>query len=261
MTNTGYEKEGVTRATIGAGEVVVGGENIEDVSANTTGTTDYSTLNRDAFNVQLITKDLTTGALDFNTTLDNRVLTLALGDTNGIESIVYELERLPHNFDVTIAGVMTDVGIIYGIAGMLIDPIHARLEFTDQSVRFKGSKLGIGDSAITLGNTQIYFWDAIPDQVRSPYETEITKIKLILGYHEDAHIPQWQDGGATMIYNYLTQWDSIPVYDSNDVLRTYTNPLDKAANNQAILRMKQEGIYDAVQKCQDGQRFSGGQCR
>ena len=72
LTNTGYESEGVTRATIGAGNIT-----IKDG-------TSLAELNRDINNVSETTKDLVTGALNGSFSIDNRMLT---PNTNGWRNI------------------------------------------------------------------------------------------------------------------------------------------------------------------------------
>lgn len=65
VTDTGYEKEGITRATIGSGEITyLDGSSVE-----------LASLNRDIGSIQSITKDMVTGALDASVTVDNRIFT------------------------------------------------------------------------------------------------------------------------------------------------------------------------------------------
>jgi filamentous hemagglutinin len=65
MTNTGSEKEGMTYATIGKGSITVGGVELEDDDNMLAG------LNRDIDNVQELTKNELTGALDANLTINH----------------------------------------------------------------------------------------------------------------------------------------------------------------------------------------------
>ncbi|MCM1323356.1 MAG: hemagglutinin repeat-containing protein [Acetobacter sp.] len=85
IKDTGYEKEGVTHATIGKG-------NIEVADGS-----DISGINRDITNVEEITKDQITGALDATVTLDNRVLGLVVGNTDGVKDIAKDFADLPEN--------------------------------------------------------------------------------------------------------------------------------------------------------------------
>ncbi|WP_231908912.1 hemagglutinin repeat-containing protein [Marinomonas sp. TW1] len=63
----GAEKEQTTKATIGLGNVTVGGTNIDEQAQ-------FADLNRDITNSQEITKDVERGGLDANLTVDNRML-------------------------------------------------------------------------------------------------------------------------------------------------------------------------------------------
>ena len=77
MTDTGDEKEQITRATIGSGTIEI---------ANGSGTD----INREVSRQQEVTKDLVTGALDANITIDNRIFT-----EEGRKSILEDLKNLP----------------------------------------------------------------------------------------------------------------------------------------------------------------------
>lgn len=68
LKHTGNDKEQITRATIGAGVIEVGGK-VADA--------ELSGLNRDTDMAQEITKDITTGTLDATASIDNRVFTSA----------------------------------------------------------------------------------------------------------------------------------------------------------------------------------------
>jgi hypothetical protein len=65
VTHEGHESEGITRATIGFGTIIIDGKE----------QTDIASLNRDVATVQEITRDIITGALDINLTVDHRVFT------------------------------------------------------------------------------------------------------------------------------------------------------------------------------------------
>ena len=54
LKDTGHDREQITRATIGDGEIIVGGVSNPELDG----------LNRDTSKAQEITKDMTTGALD-----------------------------------------------------------------------------------------------------------------------------------------------------------------------------------------------------
>ena len=67
LKDTGHDRKQITRATIGAGVIEVGGKVADDA--------ELSGLNRDTTKAQEITKDMTTGALDATVTIDNCVFT------------------------------------------------------------------------------------------------------------------------------------------------------------------------------------------
>ncbi|KGD65390.1 hemagglutinin/hemolysin-related protein [Alcanivorax nanhaiticus] len=69
LQDTGHQMEGETLATIGAGNVSVGGVSLDDHA-------DYADLNRDIHASQVVTLDQQTGALDASVTVDNRVVGL-----------------------------------------------------------------------------------------------------------------------------------------------------------------------------------------
>ena len=67
LKDTGHDREQITRATIGAGVIEVGGKVADDA--------ELAGLNRDTTKAQEITKDMTTGVLDSTVTIDKRVFT------------------------------------------------------------------------------------------------------------------------------------------------------------------------------------------
>ena len=86
LTHTGQEREQITRATIGLGNITIG---------NNTQTNDselLAGLNRNVNNSQEITKDIITGALDGSMTIDNRVFT-----SDGRSEIANNFVNLPSN--------------------------------------------------------------------------------------------------------------------------------------------------------------------
>jgi hypothetical protein len=62
--STGSDAEQTTRATIGMGNITVGGESNPELAG----------LNRDVDNAQEVTRDMITGALDASVTVDNRII-------------------------------------------------------------------------------------------------------------------------------------------------------------------------------------------
>ena len=86
LKDTGHDREQITRATIGAGVIEVGGKVADDA--------ELSGLNRDTSRAQEITKDLTTGALDATASIDNRVFT-----SEGRAEIAREHKELAKNLN------------------------------------------------------------------------------------------------------------------------------------------------------------------
>ena len=94
MKDKGSEREQITRATIGRGNITVGGESNPDLEG----------LNRDVSVSQEITKDKITGALDGSMTIDNRVFS-----GEGWRSIIEDHENLVGNTIKTLAGITNTV--------------------------------------------------------------------------------------------------------------------------------------------------------
>ncbi len=82
LKHLGNDKEQITRATIGDGEIIVGGVSNPELDG----------LNRDTTKAQEITKDITTGTLDATASIDNRVFT-----SEGRAEIAREHEGLGEN--------------------------------------------------------------------------------------------------------------------------------------------------------------------
>lgn len=84
-TNNSFQREQITKATIGQGNIIIGAalsfDSAGNIIASTGGTlnnaTILSALNRDITNSQTIIKDQITGALDIETTIDNRLFVAA----------------------------------------------------------------------------------------------------------------------------------------------------------------------------------------
>ncbi len=93
LKNKGYEKEGVTKATIGQG-------NIEVADGS-----DISGINRDIDNMDVITKDQITGALDATVTIDNRMFT-----EEGRKEIVDDISNMGENAAQTAKNTAIDAG-------------------------------------------------------------------------------------------------------------------------------------------------------
>ncbi|MGN0929702.1 MAG: hemagglutinin repeat-containing protein [Alphaproteobacteria bacterium] len=94
MRDKGSEKEQITHATIGSGNITVGGKTNSDLEG----------LNRDVSKAQEITKDKITGALDGSMTIDNRVFS-----GEGWRSIIEDHTNLVGNTIKMAAGITNTV--------------------------------------------------------------------------------------------------------------------------------------------------------
>ena len=106
LTHTGQEKEQITRATIGLGNITI---------ANNS---DISNLNRDVDNSQEITKDIITGALNGSMTIDNRVFT-----SDGRSSIANDFKNLPDNAIIATEGALSDAKLIFDTSADILGAI------------------------------------------------------------------------------------------------------------------------------------------
>jgi hypothetical protein len=95
LSNEGYEKEQVTRATIGNGAI-----NITDTANQVQ---DVALLNRDTTKAQEITKDTITGALNVSATIDNRLIAAAFGSKGAQDSLAKTITGAPENLKETTA--------------------------------------------------------------------------------------------------------------------------------------------------------------
>jgi filamentous hemagglutinin family protein len=113
LQNTGRKMEGETRATIGGGNVVVGGQSLHDHK-------DFTTLNRNVNEAQVVILDQQTGALDASVTIENRMLS-----ETGRADIVGQHKNLKNNIKATTGGALGDAARIAVVAASLIQPTQA----------------------------------------------------------------------------------------------------------------------------------------
>lgn len=104
-THTGSNTEQTTHATIGAGNITVGGDTNPELAG----------LNRDTDKVQEITKDEITGSLDSNVTVDNRVFS-----ESGRKEISDQHEHFTDNVVMAGAGA---IGTVEGAAKFVGDAV------------------------------------------------------------------------------------------------------------------------------------------
>ena len=237
LKHTGNDKEQITRATIGAGVIEVGGKVADDA--------ELSGLNRDTTKAQEITKDMTTGALDTTANIDNRVFT-----SEGRNSIVNEHKDLKENTIMTLkdmsVAAITTIGLLWGgieyaysyilneeKPNIIIDNEKNKIMFTKNI--FASNILGV-DGAITLGNIQLYYNKNNPYKIVAPYSTTDYGF-MPLEYHEDAHINQWhRDGALKFIWNWLQNGGA-----------SMHNSYEREASLEGMNRLKDEGVYHIIQ--------------
>ena len=107
MANNGYEKEQITRATIGSGIINI-------TNNNNNQTQDITSLNRDINKNQEITKDTITGALNIQTTIDNRIIGAIIGNEGAQDSLVKTITNAPGNTFETAKQLSDLTGMIPG---------------------------------------------------------------------------------------------------------------------------------------------------
>lgn len=105
LKKTGQEVEQTTRATVGLGNITVGGDSNSDLTG----------LNRDTNKAQEITRDMTTGVLDGSVTVDNRIFS-----SNGLADIANQHEKLGEN---TAKAALGASGTIVNTGRTVIDTI------------------------------------------------------------------------------------------------------------------------------------------
>ena len=170
LKNKGYEKEGVTKATIGQG-------NIETADGS-----DISGINRDIDNASTITRDQITGALD-----GKLMLTGSWADT---------IWTSPNSA----------LGLAWGVAGM---PFGAEMHYDSEkgSIYFTNNPLGLGNSAMTLGEVVNYYNQYKPYMEHySPYNRDVY---INVREHENTHVDQARELGPLYLPVYGASWTSI----------------------------------------------------
>ena len=152
MTDKGSTTEQTTHATIGAGNITVGGDTNPELAG----------LNRDVDNSQEITRDEITGALDGSVTVDNRVFT-----ESGRDQIADQHENLVDNIEQTLKDAWnlpnTLMGAAWGLAGMTVsDNVTHYYDDENRVHIFENNPLGVKGTAGTLGNV-INFMEGASD--------------------------------------------------------------------------------------------------
>lgn len=215
ITDNGYEKEGVTHATIGKGniEVADGG--------------DISDINRDINKTETITKDQVTGALDVDLTINHSIV------TDGPQKLVDDIADYPENLygasdKLALLGVNA-AGAGYAGIGLLTNPFGSNIYYKDGVYHITGNLLGIDTAAITLGNIAIYFGKANPNDFGGSY----LGIPVFKGFHEAAHAGQWNEMGA---FGFIDTW----IQGGGP---TPQNPIESSADRDAFQKTLKYGKY------------------
>ena len=233
MTNTGQEREQITHATIGNGNITIANTEYDNNNQPLTptplpqGARDIlAGLNRDVNNSQEITKDLITGALDGSMTIDNRVLW-----------------QLPNN----ILGAANTAANI--LAGYLTGK-PVKIQIGEKGIEIIGGRLGGGGftpgygSAVTLGYFEVYYGDEMPNDVRRLYRSQD---KIVVGYHEDGHIDQQKKYGPLFLPLYLGSGGWWKNYVGKCGKKFCTDNeasfFERDANQKARDTMKKRNIY------------------
>ncbi|MFN3714350.1 MAG: hemagglutinin repeat-containing protein [Alcanivoracaceae bacterium] len=127
-TDEGHRMEGKTQATIGKGNVLVGGVALDEHE-------DFAELNREIDKGQIVTLDQQTGAMNASVTLDNRMFTEA-----GRAEIKDQHANLGTNMQAVIGGVGSEInlGINLGVRIAGVDNPAATTEKIDDKLGWWG---------------------------------------------------------------------------------------------------------------------------
>jgi filamentous hemagglutinin len=127
-TDEGHRMEGKTQATIGKGNVLVGGIALDEHE-------DFTDLNRDLDKGQIVTLDQQTGAMNASVTFDNRMFTGA-----GWKNIKEQHAELGTNMQAVIGGIGSEInlGISLGVRIAGVDNPTAVTEKIDDKLGWWG---------------------------------------------------------------------------------------------------------------------------
>ncbi|WP_269320452.1 hemagglutinin repeat-containing protein [Hylemonella gracilis] len=140
MSNEGHKKEGETQATLGLGNIKVGG-------ADLSGQEQYASLNRNVNEAQITTLDQQTGGLNAGVTMDNRWLTSA-----GRDSLLNDQKNLGKNSAMAAAGAVADVARVGAAATSLAtDPDQVLNAWNTVG---KGQELAYANEGKLAGETE-----------------------------------------------------------------------------------------------------------
>ncbi|SFX63786.1 hemagglutinin repeat-containing protein [Marinospirillum alkaliphilum] len=113
MNNQGQVTEGLTQATLGLGNIQVGGQTL---SNNPDDNNTFEGLNRDLSQSQITTLDQQTGGLNAGITIDHRLLSL-----DGINEILDQQSNFLDNSKTVIGGATADLARVTAVVGSALD--------------------------------------------------------------------------------------------------------------------------------------------
>jgi filamentous hemagglutinin len=199
----GHEKDQTTKATVGLGNVTVGGLSIEESIDQQP---EFANLNREASNSQEITKDMERGGVDISLTVDNRMLTE--NGRNGIKKDILDTEEHAGEIAQAIEDVSnTDQGIL-DVFGNVQHYAKERIVLTqkamDEAAQKKlrgeegaaGSQEGMQDLSDALSKEQglaenakveLYDGSLVQDDTLVIDKTEVNKSEVEGAYHENSN--------------------------------------------------------------------------
>ncbi|MDF3822736.1 hypothetical protein P3G55_22755 [Leptospira sp. 96542] len=155
LSHSGHNREGETQATLGLGNVTVGGKKVDET---------YPELNRDVSQAQITTVDQQTGALNASVTVDNKVIIDAAKATvQGATFLIREIRAMGDDLSPELRSRL-------GAIGELVVDTLIRAGFSDEEIAALMQKKGLIRSleGIEQANnklTEIPFQiNATPDQ-------------------------------------------------------------------------------------------------
>lgn len=134
-------------------------------------------------------------------------------------------------------GVNTLVGASYGLLGGVLG--GAQAEYKDGVLIFESHPLGAPGTAVTLGQTVIFFEGATFNDPSKGYGSPDF---VHLGFHELEQVKQSEVLGPPYL----------PAYFASGGWWTNSNPFEQGANAASREKMKSLGIYDWYQKTYGG---------
>ncbi|MBJ7540060.1 hemagglutinin repeat-containing protein, partial [Marinomonas transparens] len=192
----GHEKEQLTKATVGLGNVTVGGVSIDEQS-------EFADLNRKAADSQEITKDIERGGLNATATVDNRVFTEE--GRNSIKKDVLDTREHAKEIAQAVEDVATTDQSVLEVFGNVQDYAKERIVLTQKAMdeaaqeKLKGEKGAEGSQEgmqalsdalseeqglASNANVEIYDGTQVDDNTLAIDKTAVNKTEVEGAYHE-----------------------------------------------------------------------------